>query len=242
MNNCYSGNIGNVLLSFRFRYPETIQYFDGWLKREENCNEPVYVPQEDFDYFAKTWNIPCIPYSEYSLSVYRACDRLLKHKRCIFHGAAFLWKDKAYVFTAKSGTGKSTQLSHWMNLYGDEVQIMNGDKPVFVLNQEGITVMPSPWKGKEGLGNDSLSAPLGGIILLEQGKTNSIQKIYPQQSVPRLLQRILFTADTKEHVLSAAEIIEGIVTSVPVWNLINTGDTESAEMTYEALRKELESK
>lgn len=240
MMNCYNGLIGGIPVSIRFRYPETVGYFGRWLTPDEECTDPVCVPQEDFDYFRNKWNIPDIPYTEYSLSVYRVCDELLKHNRCIFHGAAFLWNEKAFAFTAESGTGKSTQLNHWSNLYGDEIRIMNGDKPVFAKDQRGITVMPSPWKGKEGLGDDTLTAPLGGIIILEQSKTNHIEKLSLQQSVPRLFQRILFTVETKELVLSAADMIEGVVTSVPVWKLSNTGDAVSAQLTYNTLRKEMD--
>lgn len=240
MNYAYKGNFGGKELHFRFRYEETYRYFKGWLSADEEYSGiPVEVTQQDYDEQKEKWGLKEDPYGENLLSVYRACDELLKYNRCIFHGAAFLWKGKAFIFTAPSGTGKSTQLFHWLELYGDEIQVMNGDKPVLCAEENQITVYPSPWKGKEGLGNDDLKAPLGGIIILEQGQEEKIRRLKPNQSVPKLLPRILFTVETKEQVISAGKITEAIITTVPVWKLINTGNKESSQLTYETIRKEL---
>lgn len=39
----------------------------------------------------------------------RVCDALLPYGRILFHGAAILWRGRAWIFTANSGTGKTTQ-------------------------------------------------------------------------------------------------------------------------------------
>ena len=239
MNRRYTGKIGQVELQFQFRFDDTFRYFKNWLSEcKDECSDPVHVTQQDFD-DQKRWGLVENPYAEFLLSAYRACDELLKYNRCIFHGAVFLWRGKAFIFTAHSGTGKSTQLFNWEKLYGDEIKIMNGDKPVLYSESNRVMVYPSPWKGKEGLGDDSLSAPLGGIIILEQGKKNQIERLIPQKSIPQLFRRILFTVETEESVHRAAAMIEAIVMNVPVWKLINTGDSDSAELTYETIRKEL---
>ena len=58
---------------------------------------------------------------------------LLKYNRCIFHGVAFLWKDQAWIITAPSGTGKTTQICLWQKLFGREIEIM-------VLCQEKVQI------------------------------------------------------------------------------------------------------
>ncbi|MDO4413694.1 MAG: hypothetical protein Q4C20_01310 [Erysipelotrichaceae bacterium] len=239
MSRKYTGNIGQIDLQFQFRFEDTSRYFKNWLSEcTEDILNPVQVTQQDFD-DQKRWGLIENSYVEFLLSAYRTCDYLLKYSRCIFHGAVFLWKGKAFIFTAQSGVGKSTQLFHWLKLYGDEIKIMNGDKPVLYSESSRVIVYPSPWKGKEGLGSDSLTAPLGGIIILEQGKENHIERLIPQKSVPQLLMRILFTAETEESVRNAGRMIEAIVMSVPVWKLINKGDADSAKLTHETIRKEL---
>lgn len=222
-----------------FRHELTSSYFKDWVSVCEGRNHMEYtVPQSDIDISHARWNTPDNAYTEYSLAVYRVCDFLLSYERCIFHGAAFLWKGKAYLFTAPSGTGKSTQLNNWLDLYENEIEVINGDKPVLSYKHNQIILSSSPWKGKEGMGNDSLSAVLGGIIILEQGKENRIERLDKHRTVPQLLQRILFTVETEELVLLASKMLENIVNTVPVWKLINTGDSESAVLTYETLSRE----
>ena len=61
-------------------------------------------------------------------------------------------------------------------LFGNEVQMLNGDKAVLKIDECGVLVFPSPWRGKENMGN-RITAPLGGIILLEQAEENSICRL-----------------------------------------------------------------
>ena len=238
MGICYEGTFGEIKLTFRFKHSDTPKYFGDWL-HPADCMDPVFVPEHDYHYFEEKWDMPDSAYTEYSLSAYRACDELLKYKRCVFHGAAFLWKGKAYIFTAKSGTGKSTQLTHWLTLFPDEICVMNGDKPVLACMDGNILVFPSPWKGKERMGDDRITAALGGIILLEQGKKNSIRRMHLRESVISLLQRILFPAETEESVRLAAGMLTDILASIPVWKLVNDGTPDSAILTHTALDEEL---
>lgn len=58
----------------------------------------------------------------------RVCDALLPYGRILFHGAAILWRGRVWVFTANSGTGKTTQYMLWKLCFGNEIKILNGDK------------------------------------------------------------------------------------------------------------------
>ena len=57
-----------------------------------------------------------------------ASDRLIPYGRFFFHGISFLWHDKAWIFAAPSGTGKTTQYFQWKLQYKDEIRLLNGDK------------------------------------------------------------------------------------------------------------------
>ena len=92
-----------------------------------------------------------IEYMELSLKI---SDALLPFNRVIFHGTAFLWREKAWIFTAVSGTGKTTQYLRWKAIFGEEVQILNGDKPILAVDGENIIVYPSPWNGMEWKGRN----------------------------------------------------------------------------------------
>lgn len=116
---------------------------------------------------------------------------------------------------------------------------MNGDKPVISAEGDMIRVYPSPWKGKERLGDDSLTAPLGGIVFLEQGKENKITKLSPYESAIPILSRFLCTVETEETVRRMCRLEERILESVSVWRLVNTGDLESTAFVHKALLEEI---
>ena len=164
------------------------------------------------------------------------------HEGCVvFHGASMLWNGRVYLFSAPSGTGKTTQIRLWQRLFPTEMTILNGDKPILDISHKSeVRIFPSPWKGKEGYGRDDIVGPLGGIILLRQAMKNDIALMKPSEAAKNLFGRICSTFNMTEDVLNAAEIVEKIVTVVPVWLLYNKGDEDSALLTHTILEKEYE--
>ncbi len=177
------------------------------------------------------------PYEEQMALSLRASESLLAFDRVIFHGVAFRWRERAWILTAFSGTGKTTQYMQWKRLYGDKVQIINGDKPVLEFRDRDILVHPSPWRGKERMGQP-ISAPLGGVILLEQGPENRITRLSPRQAAGRIFCQLQLTRDTAEPVRRAAALAERLLRSVPLWQLTNRGDLASAQLTHDTIGKE----
>lgn len=159
---------------------------------------------------------------------------LLKHGRVFFHGTAFMWKNRAWILTAPSGTGKTTQYLLWKLLYGEEVQMINGDKPILECTDGGIAVHHSPWRGKENMGQ-LLSAPLGGIIILEQAAENSMVRLEKEAVFP-LFRQFLFPAD-RDTVKAVCEIEDKMLRSVPVFRLSNCGDKASAMLCHDILEE-----
>lgn len=47
-----------------------------------------------------------------------------------FHSSALMLDGKAYLFSAPSGTGKSTHTALWQRHFGGRVQMINDDKPI----------------------------------------------------------------------------------------------------------------
>ena len=167
-----------------------------------------------------------------------ACDALLPYSRMLFHGAAILWCGRAWIFTANSGTGKTTQYMLWKLCFGREVQILNGDKPLLEFREDSIVVHPSPWCGKEGLGSLD-SAPLGGLILLKQSGENRMRRLQPAEAAGPLLTQLLFTRRTVDDVRTACALEDRLLHRTPVWLLENRGDTASAALCRDTLMEEL---
>lgn len=164
---------------------------------------------------------------EFSELPARFSDALIPHGRCVFHGTAFLFDDKAYIFTAPSGTGKTTQYVLWKLLLGKRIQMLNGDKPILEDRNGVFWVRPSPWAGKERMSTGQ-SAPLGGLILLEQGREDRVERLTVQQAAVPIFSQFLFTAGTEELVQQTAALAGRLLQQTPVWKLTNRGDEASA--------------
>lgn len=124
-----------------------------------------------------------------SLCIYRAIgEQLPNFDRFVFHGAAIEYDGKAYLFTAPSGTGKTTHINLWKRHLGDKVNIINGDKPIIKVD-ETVTVYGTPWAGKENL-QRNVSAPLKAICILKQGKTNNIILLDKSTAVNYLMRQV----------------------------------------------------
>ena len=117
-----------------------------------------------------------------SVCLYRKiCLELPRYNAFLFHSAAVKQGDSAYIFSAPSGTGKSTHLRLWMRRFGKELAVINGDKPILRLTQEGtFRVYGTPWAGKEGWQNN-ISGELRGICFLEQSPQNRIRRLTPEE-------------------------------------------------------------
>lgn len=153
--------------------------------------------------------------------------------RIVFHAVSFIWKDLAWLITAPSGTGKSTHYCLWKLLCPDAVQIINGDKPIVYMENDQVFVTSSPWTGKENM-SQRLTDKLGGIIFLEQAKTNEIRRLAVHESAGKIFSQFLLDCNTEQEVKYACKIAENMLKS-PVWLLKNRGDIQSAQLCRDTL-------
>ena len=124
-----------------------------------------------------------------SLAVYRKiCEWMPLRDTFLFHGSAVAVDGKAYLFTAKSGTGKSTHARLWRELLGERAVMINDDKPLIRIMEKGAVVYGTPWNGKHKLGGN-LSAPLRAVCILRRSDKNYIRKIQKNEAYPILLQQ-----------------------------------------------------
>lgn len=126
----------------------------------------------------------------------KTAEALLTYSTFLMHGAVIAVGDSAFMFTARSGVGKTTHIQKWMeNL--PEAYVVNGDKPLIRADQNGATVYGSPWCGKEHL-NKNVSVPLRAIALMERGEDNRIEEITFSQAFPTLLQQTYRPTDAEK--------------------------------------------
>ena len=125
-----------------------------------------------------------------SLAVYRKIsEAVLDYDAFLFHCSAVAVDGEAYLFTAPSGTGKSTHTRLWRERFGERAVMINDDKPLIRMEEGTFYVYGTPWNGKHHLSVNQ-KAPVKAICLLERGKTNYAQQISPAEAYPGLYRQI----------------------------------------------------
>ena len=111
-----------------------------------------------------------------TLLVYRKIsEELLSFDTFLMHGAVVALGENAFMFTAKSGTGKTTHVKKWLE-NKSECYIVNGDKPLIKITDKQAIACGSPWSGKEHLYTNTM-VPLKAIIIMERSEENHIENI-----------------------------------------------------------------
>jgi hypothetical protein len=130
-----------------------------------------------------------------TLAVYRKiCDIMPRYDTLLFHGSVIAVDGAGYLFTAKSGTGKSTHTRLWRELFGDRAVMVNDDKPLLKITDDGVIAYGTPWNGKHRLSTNT-SVPLRAVCLLTRSDENCIEEILPGEAYQMLLQQTYRPAD-----------------------------------------------
>ena len=223
MKNVFCINIANVPLRYQFIYNETGRYFAGNIKVFDSDDFDIKMHINEFDFFRKRHpDDVSNSYIEYKGLIYLTAEELLNYNCCIFHAVSFIWNGKAWLFTGRSGIGKTTQYLNWMKMHSEEISIISGDMPMLDFRNDRIIVHPSPWNGKESI-KGTIPADLGGIIILNQNTDISIEKAKRNESIVSLFKQFAIILNSKKEVDTIAKMTQRIIEEVPIWIFENDG-------------------
>lgn len=174
-----------------------------------------------------------------TLTALRKISEILPcYRRILIHGAAITLDDTAYLFTAPSGTGKSTHIRLWRKYLGSRVDIVNGDKPFISLDySESGQIEPriygTPWAGKEKW-QKNCSAPLGGICFLRRGKENKMRRLEPAECLQLLFNQVYLPKDTNASRLTL-ELVDVLIQNVPLYLLECDISEDAVKCSFEGM-------
>lgn len=150
-----------------------------------------------------------------------------------FHSSAVVVDGKAYLFSANSGTGKSTHTGLWLKNFGDRAFILNDDKPA-LRRVDGVWyAYGTPWSGKNDISVNT-GVPVAGIAMLERNPTN---EIVPYSGKNAIFDVFVQTNRPKAaaYRIKLLELLDTLIRDVPVWKLKCNMDPEAAIVSYEAM-------
>ena len=224
-------------------YDSTKQFCTSYLTEEE-AEAAIVLTAEDIAFervkSAREDELEGIPVRQFSdsyletLALLRKVTNLLYQRNTLlFHGSAIAVDGQCYLFTAKSGTGKSTHTRLWRQLLGERAVMVNDDKPFLSISDEGVTVHGTPWNGKHGLGTNT-SVPLKAICILQRGDQNEIHRIAAKDAAFMLLQQ-------SQRPGSAAllpkylELVDKLSQNTEFWLLRCNMNPDAAEVSFRAM-------
>ncbi len=163
-------------------------------------------------------------------------DALVNFDGFVLHASAVMVDGKAYLFSAPSGTGKSTHTSLWLKHFGDRARILNDDKPAIRVTESGIRVYGTPWSGKTDL-NINAEAKLGGICFLERAQKNHIEEISKGEAIVRIMNQTLRPSEEKE-MSQLLDTLDKVIRGTHIYKMGCTISEEAAEMAYEKMNRD----
>jgi len=198
------------------------------------------VTKADIDAEREKCEEPFPDYYLESLALFRKlCDYTLKHADgIIFHSSAIMVDGKAYLFTAPSGTGKSTHARLWRELLGDKAVMINDDKPIIRYIDGKFYVYGTPWKGKHRLGSNT-RAEIKAISEIYQAKENVIRKATTNEMLMTVLNQTLRPEGLTD-MDKLLTLIDKMLRQVGIYVLGCNISKEAAETSYNYMSKENE--
>ena len=135
----------------------------------------------------------------------------MNHDAFILHASYIIYQEEAILFTAPSGTGKSTQADYWNSERGAE--IINGDR-VLVTKRNGQFYANGIYaSGTSGISKNQ-TVPIRAVVLLEQGESNTVNAIPPRMLFLRILCECSYNMNDTEQCEKITELVADMINSV----------------------------
>lgn len=169
-----------------------------------------------------------------SLTAYRQiAEHLPPYDAFILHAAVVAVGGRGYAFLAPSGTGKSTHVALWRQAFGEDVVIVNGDKPI-VRRRDGVFyAYGTPWCGKEGWQTNA-GGPLAGLCFLHRGKENSLTPVAGETVILELVNQVYRPREPRMLKQTLA-LLDGLLKTVPCYQLWCNKDLEAGQVAYKGM-------
>jgi hypothetical protein len=157
------------------------------------------------------------------------------HDTLMVHASLVRHNGYGYAFIAKSGTGKSTQVSSWLR-YIPGCDLMNDDNPIIRIIDGNPYVYGSPWSGKTPCYRQ-VKAPLGAVTRINRAEENSIEQLKPVEAFASFLPSCSAMKWDKDIFNYICNAVTKVVETTPVYTLHCLPDKESALLCQKTISR-----
>lgn len=192
--------------------------------------------------FLGNWYVPWISAYDVMFSSLLCLERRLGGgPYLILHCAYIETQGSAILFSAPSGTGKSTQAGLWETWR--KARTVNGDKALLIRTKGENSKNAGTWQaaGWPVCGTSEICCnekyPICAVVMLEQAKENRAERIGAAEAFRELYGQITVNRWDREELLHSMELLEQLVSEVPVFHLACDISRDAVEVLAAELEK-----
>lgn len=193
----------------------------------------VIGKREGICYFLSTEILMNRAKEGFELLMYLCLEQILiRFGALVLHSSHILVNGNGLVFSAPTQTGKSTQAELWRACAG--VPVINGDRSVLRKLHGRWHSCGCPMCGTSGIHLQSIK-PLGNIVMLSQSQENTVRKLPGREAFRLLYPQITISYWNGAYVNRVMELMNDLLTEVPVWQYACTKEPEAVAVLRDAL-------
>lgn len=194
----------------------------------------IEITQEDIEKERQLSVVPAFDnYLEYICAYRKIADRLLEFDAFVMHGTVIEVENKGIIFTAISGTGKTTHTLYWQELLGDKLKIINGDKPIIRFFDGVPYAYGTPWAGKENF-HTNARAELKEICLIERAEKNEVVPLTGIQIISLFVKQI-YQPQIPSAISKTYDLASKLLSYCNLRKIRCTKDISAAETAYNTI-------
>ena len=153
----------------------------------------------------------------------------------LIHASLVRQNGYGYPFIAKSGTGKSTQVSLWLR-HIPGCDLMNDDNPIIRIIDGEPYIFGGPWSGKTPCYRN-VKAKLGAITRIDRAEENSIEKLPPVEAFASFLPSCSTMKWDEDIFERICDTVTRIIEQTPIYTLHCLPNKEAAILCNKAISR-----
>ena len=160
------------------------------------------------------------------LNAMEAEHMIVRNSGFILHASFIRFEDRAILFTAPSGTGKSTQADLWCRFR--DAELINGDRAAVMVEDGRIFAYGIPFSGSSQVAKNK-KLPAAAIVYLDQAPTNSVRELKGFPAFRKIWEGCSINVWDKDDVALASETVLDVLKTVPMFHLSCTPDQSAVD-------------
>lgn len=216
---CYSGN------SYHIRSAPGEEPYAAVEYDENGCIRICYLRQSG----------DMIRESRYLINMVGLERLLLHHEGLILHASFISWQGRGILFSAPSGTGKSTQAKLWEKHMG--AAIINGDRAGIRCVDGKWSAYGLPYAGSSRIFRNE-SMPIQAIVILRRHHENRIRRMEEFEALRDLLPEFSAYRWSVNFMNKVLDIATELLQDVPVYCLECRPEQDAVQLLHDVLTSE----